>query len=119
QRHVLAVPVVVVDRDVAGVAAEPPARRVRERVPDRPAAPVRGGTAFHLVRRGRRPEQEILRETRDGDVRDAGEAMGDGVRVCHDFTAPSMIPPMIWRPNTTNTTSNGTVDSAVAANTCA
>src|SRR5690606_35629636 len=60
--EVLDVPVVVVERDVAGVAAAHPSRRVAEGVPNRLAATVLFRRSFDLVRRGRRAPAETLGE---------------------------------------------------------
>ena len=63
QLDVVAPAVVVVARDVAGAAAFDRAGRVRERVPDRRAAPVLVDRALDLIRRGRRAPEKAVRES--------------------------------------------------------
>ncbi len=62
QGDVLLEPVVVVARDVPGVAVRGPPGLVAERVPDRPAFPVLAGRALDLVGGGRHTPQESRRE---------------------------------------------------------
>ena len=76
QLDVLAEAVVVVARDVAGVAVRGRARRVRERVPDRRASPALGRRALDLVRGGRRAEVEVRRQQREVDLDGRGGARG-------------------------------------------
>src|SRR5206468_3083574 len=52
ERDVVAIPVIVIARHVAGVAAVDPSGRVREAVPDALPTAVGGHGPFHLVRRG-------------------------------------------------------------------
>ena len=111
QCDVLAPPVVVVDGDVAGVAADDPARRVAVGVPDRvgPAVGVVG--AFDLVRGGGRSPGEVVGEVGEFDLVDLG--LGTYVEICHALTPPSMIPPTICLPKAMKMTVNGTMDSSV------
>ncbi len=62
QLDVLAIPVVVVARDVAGVAVPYAPRRVGEAIPDALAAPVVPGRALDLIGRGRGSPHELGRE---------------------------------------------------------
>ena len=55
-------PVILVAGDVAGVAANDPAGVADKAVPDRRAAPVLGGGAFHLIGSGGSTPQEVLGE---------------------------------------------------------
>ena len=122
ERDVLPPPVVVVGRDVAGVAVAHPARGGAEGVPDRPPATVLAGGALDLERRRGGTPQEVGRE--GGRV---GHGAGRGMPVAtdagqesgHPLTTPSMMPPMIWRPNRTKTTTSGSVPSSVPAITSA
>ncbi len=60
QRHVLMITVIMVDRDVAGIAVGDFARRVGEAVPDRLAFVVLVPRAFDLIRCGRGSPDEPL-----------------------------------------------------------
>ena len=62
ERHVVAVAVVVVARDVAVVAVDDGAGHAAEGVPDRVAAAVLVGGALDLEGGGRRAEEEVRRE---------------------------------------------------------
>src|SRR6185369_17983666 len=97
--HVVAVAVDVVARDVAGVSVDGLARRVAEGVPDGRRTSVLRGRTLDLVRGGGRAPEKAGRKC---------EFVAG-----HALTEPSMMPPMIWRPNTMNTSSNGTMASAV------
>ena len=111
ERHVGAVAVVVVGRDVAVVAVVALARRVAERVPDGRSAPVLVDRALDLVRRGRDAPEEVRREREAAGLASHQVDVGAG----HPLTAPSMIPPTICRPSRTKTISTGTVPTSVAA----
>ena len=110
QLDVLAPAVVVVDRDVAGAAAAHPTRRVAEGVPDRRPATVLCGRSLDLVGRGGGAPDEPGRQPAAARGRRGGEQLFG-----HAFSAPSMMPPMICRPNRTKTSSSGSVASAVPA----
>ena len=62
ERDVLAIPVVVIAGDVAGVAVPHPPRRVGEPIPDALSATVLVDGPFDLIRGGRRPPDEAGRE---------------------------------------------------------
>src|SRR5439155_21618993 len=63
ERHVLSPAVVVIARDVAGLAGRDRAGHAAERVPDRRPLAVLGRGALDLVRRRRGAPQEARRET--------------------------------------------------------
>src|SRR3982751_3663479 len=103
----------MVARRIAGFTAPGLAGRARERVPDRRVAAIGRDRALDLVRRRRDAPDEALRQLcrsprREGFWIDQG---------CHAFTAPSMTPPMMRRPEIANTTRIGRVASAVPART--
>src|SRR6185437_348606 len=83
-------------------------------VPDRDAAPVLAHRALDLVRRGGRAPHEAV-----GEGEESGR--GGGPRPCclrgHPFTAPCMIPPMIWRPRTRKIASSGRIEMNVPVST--
>ena len=101
QVEVLAPAVVVVAGGLAGVAVRDLPGQGREAVPDRLAAAVRARRALDLERRGRGAPDE---------------AVAAGI---HPFTAPFMIPPMIWRPRTRKTKSSGRIETNVPVSTSA
>src|SRR5690606_24983080 len=110
---VLGPAVVVVARDVAGVAAGDRARDPRERVPDGRRAPVLGDRALDLVRRGGGAPHEVRRE-HPRALRRLGRGGVVGLRG-HPFTAPCMIPATSWRPATTNRAMSGITEMTTPA----
>ena len=104
QVEVLARAVVVVARDVAAVSLDD-AAVAAERVPDRRRPAVEVRRALDLVRGGRHAPDEVRGE--HPRMR----------RIPHPLTAPSMMPAMSCLPATKNSTSSGTVASAVPAST--
>lgn len=127
QADVVAEPVVVVACHVAGVPARDLARDAAEGVPDRGAASVVPRRALDLVRRGGGAPDEAGWEGQGPGVGLGRVGIGRGGRhrsgwslrwrvVAHALRAPSMIPLMICRPNSTKTASSGSVATAVPVN---
>jgi hypothetical protein len=118
QGDVLRHPVVVVARDVTGVAAEHGPGHLREDVPDRRPAPVLEDRALDLVRRGRGTPEEVVGEL-DGrrcGGRGRGERRGGSG---HPLTAPCMMPVTNCLPVAMNRTSRGIVANVAPARTSA
>ena len=111
QVEVLAPAVVVVARDVAGVAARHGAGAAAERVPDRRAAPVLAHRPLDLVRRHGDAEAEVRRERADRH----GLQRGRG----HPFTAPAVSPLTSQRWVRKKAISTGRVEMTPAAMSCA
>ena len=98
-------------RLIRAVAIGYPARRGRESVPNGRCPAVLGDRAFDLVCRGGGAPQEVRREDQVG--------RGEKYLVAgHALMAPSMMPPMIWRPKTMKTISSAvpTIDTTVLTN---
>ena len=112
QVEVLGPAVVVVARDVAGVAVQHGTRDRAEAVPDRLATPVLARGALDLVRSRRRAEAEVRPERAVADRRRCG-----GRR--HPFTAPAVMPLMSQRCVTKKAMRTGRVETTPAAISCA
>src|SRR5690606_25009317 len=76
EADVLAPAAILVAGDVARVAVQHHARPAHEAVPDARARAVGQGRAFDLVRRGRAPPKELLREANGAVGRDCHAPLG-------------------------------------------
>ena len=121
QRDVVAVPVVVVARDIAVVGVDDGAGHAAEGVPDRVAAAVLVGGALDLVGGGGGAEQEVRREGARGVLalmRAESSLVIECASVrCHPLTAPAMMPLTSCLPAKTNRMRSGIVASSTPAST--